>query len=1023
NREDLTREAFIPDFLGIPGNPSGRIYRTGDLGRVNTNGEIEYHGQITRPQAAGAVTGGDGAALPTQMLPVQAPNPTVELPPASPALAEALAPLAEAPAAPASGIAQALAEVLAEVLGVDEVSVDGNFFDDLGADSMVMARFCARARKQPDLPSVSMKDIYRHTTIRGLATALADPASTSTERGFAEVLAQVLGIDEVSVDGNFFDDLGADSMVMARFCARARKRLDLPSVSMKDIYRHTTIRGLATALGESEPGAGGLTVASVAASLAPSGTLPAVLSVSSPVPPSAEVARFAREVRRRRPAPAGKPRYVLCAALQLLFFLGYCCLVALATVRGAEWISTATAELDIYLRSVEVGTAAFLGLVSLPIVAKWLIIGRWKPQELRVWSLPYVGFWLVKTLIRMSPLARMGGSPLQVLYLRALGAKIGRGVTILSTHVPVCTDMLTIGEGTVIRKDTFFNCYRARAGVIEVGPVTLGRDVYIGEATVLDIGTSIGDGAQLGHSSALHAGQAVPAGERWHGSPAQPTDTDYRVVPPARVGTARRALWATGQLVVGLFVYLPLALGGLYLLLGAVPWVRTLLGNGPLAFTSWAFYADAIVASVLLFLGGVVGGLLFVFIAPRLLGLFITPGKVYRLYGFHHWVQRAITRITNRKFYTHLFGDSSYIVDFLRSLGYGLHNVEQTGSNFGMDVKQDNPYLSSAGSGTVIADGLSIINADFSSTSFRVSAVSIGAYNFLGNLVAYPAQGRTGDNCLLATKVMVPIDGEIREGVGLLGSPCFEIPRTVARDHKFGLNSAEELRRGLAGKNRHNVASMLLRLLSLWLYFLMVSLFTLGAIDLYHSLGVLAFAASNALTVLFTAVYFVLVDRTVRGLQALRPDGVSIYDRDFWRHERYWKVRADGFVGLFNGTPFKNVIWRMMGARVGRRVFDDGCFLTERTFATIGDDCTLNEGSYIWCHSQEDGAFKSDLSALGAGCTLGVGAFVHYGVTMGDGSELAADSFLMKGEEIPSGEYWGGNPAQEIANADRVYSS
>ena len=46
NRDDLTAKAFVPDFLGIPDNPSGRIYRTGDLGRVNADGEIEYLGRI-----------------------------------------------------------------------------------------------------------------------------------------------------------------------------------------------------------------------------------------------------------------------------------------------------------------------------------------------------------------------------------------------------------------------------------------------------------------------------------------------------------------------------------------------------------------------------------------------------------------------------------------------------------------------------------------------------------------------------------------------------------------------------------------------------------------------------------------------------------------------------------------------------------------------------------------------------------------------------------------------------------------
>ena len=46
NRDELTAKKFIRDFVGIPGNVSGRIYRTGDLGRINEEGEIEYRGRI-----------------------------------------------------------------------------------------------------------------------------------------------------------------------------------------------------------------------------------------------------------------------------------------------------------------------------------------------------------------------------------------------------------------------------------------------------------------------------------------------------------------------------------------------------------------------------------------------------------------------------------------------------------------------------------------------------------------------------------------------------------------------------------------------------------------------------------------------------------------------------------------------------------------------------------------------------------------------------------------------------------------
>ena len=122
-------------------------------------------------------------------------------------------------------------------------------------------------------------------------------------------------------------------------------------------------------------------------------------------------------------------------------------------------------------------------------------------------------------------------------------------------------------------------------------------------------------------------------------------------------------------------------------------------------------------------------------------------------------------------------------------------------------------------------------------------------------------------------------------------------------------------------------------------------------------------------------------------------------------------MRGPTCIGCFNGTPFKALLWRLLGVRVGRRLFDDGAGMSEKNIVTIGDDVTLNAGAYIQCHSQEDYAFKSDRSVIGSGCTLGVGAMVHYGVTMGDGAVLAPDSFLMKGEEVPPHERWGGNPA------------
>jgi non-ribosomal peptide synthetase-like protein len=813
----------------------------------------------------------------------------------------------------------------------------------------------------------------------GADQAYVAPA-TPGEKALAGALAELLGLDQVSVDGHFFDDLGMSSLLVAHFCARARERADSPPVSVKDVYLHPTIRSLAATVTE----------------------LPAVPGGAPSPPRPGEVSR------------AGAAQYVACGALQLLAFLASVILAAEVISGGYGWISGGAGWADLYLRSLAFSAGIFLLLCGLPILAKWTLVGRWKPREITVWSLPYVRFWLVKILIQANPLALFTGSPIYPLYLRALGAKIGRRVVIFSRTVPVCTDMLTIGDDTVIRRESSFTGYRAVAGVIQTGPVSIGREALVGEHTVLDLGTSVGDGSQLGHTSSLYESQAVPDGQRWHGSPAQRTDVDYRSVNPLRSVPLRRAAHGALQLFSLIFVIMPLAAGAGIAALTRLPAVVSLASLGAGGLTSVSFYEEGLLISAALFGGVILIGAAVVVTVPRILRRFITPGRTYPLYGLHHSIHRAIRRLTSVKFYLELTGDSSYVVPYLRALGYRLPNFEQTGSNFGADLAHETPFLIDIGRGTMISDGATLINADYSSTSFRVTPLSIGPRTFLGNAVAYPAGARTGENCLIATKAMAPLDGPVRANVGLLGSPCFEIPRSVTTDDRFDhLRMGEEFRRRLRAKNRHNLNTMALFLAVRWVHAFVITLFAMAAWEFYGGNGVLALAALTVATLLFSFAYFITVERALMRFGSLRPQYCSIYDPYFWWHERYWKLMAP-FIGMFNGTPFKNPVWRLLGVRIGRQVFDDGCSIAERTLVTIGDHCTLNAGSVIQCHSMEDGIFKADYTLLEDGCTLGAGALVHYGVTMGRGARLQPDSFLMKGEKVPPHARWGGNPARPM---------
>ena len=260
--------------------------------------------------------------------------------------------------------------------------------------------------------------------------------TAKVECALAAVLADVLGVAEVPVDGHFFDDLGADSMVMARFCARVRKRADLPSVSMKDIYRRPTVRDLAAAT-------------------------PAELTARAAEPEAAHRPPLPPVPARRRRTAVPAVRARCSSDLRRVSYL-----VALGSTVGYRWMVRRPGLLDLYLRAVLVGGGAFRRrLRLLPIVAKWVL-----DRALEAAADPSVEPGLPPVLGGQDAGAGEPAGPVRparrcyVLYLRALGARIGRGVAIFSHSVPVCTDLLTIGAGTVIRKDALISGYRAHAG-------------------------------------------------------------------------------------------------------------------------------------------------------------------------------------------------------------------------------------------------------------------------------------------------------------------------------------------------------------------------------------------------------------------------------------------------------------------------------------------------------------------------------------------------------------------------------
>lgn len=983
NRPEKTAAAFIADPLALPDNPSGRIYRTGDLGAVNDRGELEHRGRID-----------------TQ---VKIRGYRIEL-------AEIEAVLREAP-----GVEQAVVSACTGATGVDElvgyyVARDGHADADqiraLARERLPAYMVPAYLEQLDELPLMPSGKVDRRrlpeprSTRFGAGGGAYTEPSGELEAALAGCLAELLGLEQVSVSADFFDELGASSLLLARFSAELHARGTEPPVSIRDLYANPSVRKLARALTD---------------------------RVSDD--------RQAGEVSSdwREPAPTaarGTPHPALCGAFQLTVFLAYLFAGSVLLDAGGRWLLEGAGGLAIYARAVAFGAALLVGPGLVPIAAKWLLVGRFKVGALRIWSVPYMRFWVVKTLIVSNPLARLVvGTPLYNLYLRALGAHIGPGAVLFTRHVPACPDLVTIGAGAVVRREAFLNGYRARSGVIETGPVKIAASAFVGEQTVLDIDTALGRGAQLGHASSLQAGQRVPAGECWHGSPAQraPAGVDYCPLSGQAAPRGRRALFGMVR-TVALFALL----GPLEALV-----MMALLSHPRLLAQLPA--PDAVATGALVTVGLTLLALALASLVPRLLTRVLETGRVYPLYGLHYAAARMIRASSNIPSLTALLGDSSAIVHYLRLLGYKLGRVEQTGSNFGMVVRQEVPGLCEVGTGTMVSDGLSMLNVDYAAGAFRVLPVRIGARSFLGNGIAFPPGAAVGENVLFATKAMVPIAGAGHRDTGLLGSPCFEIPRTAGGDAapeppppgRAGTAAGEHEReapakraggearqRLLARKLRHNIATMALHELAR--VALVAGVFVIALAPLAGASGWRGWVstiASELLDLGFIVALWVTVERLVIAVHPLRPRRCSIYRREFWRHERYWKVPSQSYLRLFNGTPFKPLIWRALGVKVGHGVFDDGAILVERSLVSLGDRCTLNVRSTLQGHSLENGMFKSDRIVIGPDCTLGVGAFVHYGTELGARTELATDAFVMKGSRSAAGSRWRGNPAVEVAPA------
>ena len=166
-------------------------------------------------------------------------------------------------------------------------------------------------------------------------------------------------------------------------------------------------------------------------------------------------------------------------------------------------------------------------------------------------------------------------------------------------------------------------------------------------------------------------------------------------------------------------------------------------------------------------------------------------------------------------------------------------------------------------------------------------------------------------------------------------------------------------------------------------------------------------AAAGVACALATAAKWLLVGR-------LRPGDHPLWSSFVWRNEladTFLEVVAVPWLGpATNGSPALTVWLRTLGARIGRGVWCETYWLPEADLVTLGDAATVNRGCVLQTHLFHDRVMSMDTVELGRGASLGPHGVVLPAASLDDGARVGPASLVLRGDTIPAGSRWTGNP-------------
>lgn len=777
---------------------------------------------------------------------------------------------------------------------------------------------------------------------------------TPAEAWLAQQWQAVLGMPVPGPKADFFD-LGGGSLAAAQLVSLIRTRV--PEFSVADIYDLPRLGAMAKALG--------------------------------PLPTHDDATNY------RRPEPT--PRRTQWAQT----LLG----VPLFMLSGARWllyVLTASAVLQLVsgfdvLPSVPwpvlvVGLVVFatpFGRMSITVVAARLLLGGLRPGDYPRGGGVHLRLWLAEQIADQIDAVGLAGAPWAVYYARALGAKIGRGVDLHS--LPPVTGMLEIGDGAAIEPEVDLSGYWIDGDVVRIGGIRIGAEASVGARSTLAPGTKIGRRAEIAPGSAVFG--RVRADQTWAGSPAERIGGTAEDWPAGRAPAPTRWLWAyaAGAVVLALLPLVAFAVGGLVLAAG-IRGADT-LGDALLGALAWLVPATLVTG--LVFATAVV-------VLVRLLSIRLVEGvhPVRSRVGWQVWATERLldsARTVLFPIYSSLFTPV-----WLRLLG----------AQVGRDVEASTvlllPSMTRIEDGAFLADDTMVASYELHAGWLRIGPVRIGKRAFLGNSGMAAPGHRVPKDGLVAVLSAAP--AKAKAGTSWLGSPAVRLRRLASE--------ADESR-----TYRPRPALRVAR--ALWELGRVVPVFVACAIGLLvlFALAALTAWAGPIVALLLSGVVMLAAGAVAAGVSVvakwaivgpIRAGEQPLWSAFVWRTEVSdtftEMVAAPWFARAAAGTPALAVWLRALGARIGRGVWCDSYWLPEPDLVELGDGSTVNRGCVVQTHLFHDRIMSMDAVRLEPGATLGPHSVILPAATIGAHATVGPASLVMRGETVPVGSRWSGNP-------------